>query len=172
MKTSLIFIFLLSLISVSNAQELYKVKINDILGNTIDFKEFQGKKILFVNTASKCGYTPQYEDLQTLYEKFKGKLIIIGMPCNDFGGQEPGSAENIKAFCTKNYGVTFLLTEKIGVKQPHELIQWLTQKAKNGVADTQIKWNFYKFLVNEKGQLIKSFPSSVNPLSEDITSLL
>lgn len=153
---------------------IYNFSIQSTEGETINIKDYKGKKILFVNVASKCGYTKQYKDLQALYEKYQDKLVIIGFPCNQFGGQEPGTEEEIQAFCEKNFGVTFPLTEKINVKggDKHEIYQWLTEKEKNGVKDTSIKWNFFKFLVDEEGKLIESYGSRTNPMDEEITQHL
>ncbi|MFK8036948.1 MAG: glutathione peroxidase [Crocinitomicaceae bacterium] len=153
---------------------VYSFAIRDIDGNNINLKEFKGKKILFVNVASKCGFTPQYAELQKLYETYKDELVIIGLPCNQFGGQEPGTGEEIKSFCQKNYGVEFLITEKIDVKgeNQHGLYGWLTSKDLNGKMDSSVKWNFTKYLVNENGGLIDHFPSGVKPMSEKIISLL
>ena len=153
---------------------IYSHSIKDIDGNEIDLNNFKGKKILFVNVASKCGFTPQYEALQKLHQTYQDQLIIIGLPCNQFGGQEPGTGEEIKAFCQKNYGVEFLITEKIDVKgkNQHPIYQWLTSKSINGKMDSSVKWNFTKYLVSEKGELIDHFSSSVKPLSEEITSQL
>ncbi len=143
-------------------------------GSTINFADYKGKKILIVNTASECGYTPQYKDLEALYEKYKDKLVIVGFPANNFGGQEPGSNAEIKSFCTKNYGVTFPMAEKISVKGNDiaPIYQWLTSKAKNGVLDATIKWNFNKFLLNEKGEIIAKFDSGTKPMDDDIISKL
>ena len=153
---------------------LYSISINSIENKKMDLKSFQGKKILFVNVASECGYTPQYKDLQSLYEKHGEKLTVIGVPCNQFGKQEPGTSEEIVTFCEKNYGVTFPLTEKVEVKgeNQHPLYQWLTLKSKNGMEDSKVKWNFTKYLVDENGNLISSFDSGVNPLDDKIVSLL
>ena len=153
---------------------IYEFKGPSLEGKDIDFSKFKGKKILIVNTASKCGYTKQYEDLQKLHEAYKSKLVIVGFPANNFGGQEPGSNEEISEFCQKNYGVTFAMAEKVSVKgnDIHPLFQWLTQKSKNGVMDADIKWNFTKFLLDENGKLIAVFPSSVKPGSEEITKYL
>jgi glutathione peroxidase len=153
---------------------IYTFKVDGLEGGKIDFSSFKGKKILIVNTASKCGYTPQYEGLEELYEKYKGKLVVIGFPANNFGGQEPGSNQEIKEFCTSKFNVTFPMAAKVSVKGSdiHPLFQWLTSKEKNGVMDAEIRWNFTKFLINEKGELMASFPSSVKPMSEEITSLL
>jgi len=153
---------------------IYDFAIKDIDNKPISLSDFKGKKILFVNVASKCGYTPQYAELQELYEKYKDKLMVIGLPCNQFGGQEPGTGEEIKTFCQKNYGVEFLITEKINVKgeQQHPIYKWLTLKAMNGKMDSAVKWNFTKYLVSETGSLIDYFSSNVKPMSETITKRL
>ncbi len=155
-----------------NAQSIHSFKVKGLDGKQIDFASFKGKKILVVNTASKCGYTPQYESLEKVYEQYKNKLVIIGFPCNQFGGQEPGSNEEIADFCKKNYGVTFPLADKIDVKGATmaPIYQWLTQKSKNGVVDANISWNFNKFLLDENGKMIAYFPSNVKPDSEEILS--
>lgn len=172
--TAIMLTLLLS--NISNSSSLYtqNIKINTIEGEKLDISTFQGKKVLFVNTASKCGYTPQYKELQSLSEKYKHKLIVVGFPCNQFGGQEPGSQKEIVQFCQKNYGVTFQLTEKIKVKgsEQHPIYQWLTQKQLNGLKDSKVNWNFQKYLLDEKGQLIEVFGSSTQPLSKKITDLL
>ena len=159
---------------VGNAQSIHSYKVKSIDGKQIDFASFKGKKILVVNTASKCGYTPQYEALEKVYKQYKGNLVIIGFPCNQFGGQEPGTNEEIVSFCQKNYGVTFPLADKIDVKGADiaPIYQWLTQKAKNGVLEASISWNFNKFLLDENGKMIAYFPSNVKPDSEDILSHL
>jgi glutathione peroxidase len=156
------------------SKTIYKFKVASLDGGIIDFAGFKGKKILVVNTASECGYTPQYKDLEALYEKYKDKLVIVGFPANNFGGQEPGSNSEIKTFCEKNYGVTFPMAAKISVNGVDiaPIYQWLCNKAENGVLDATIKWNFGKFLLDEKGRLISYFPSKVTPMSEDITSKL
>lgn len=166
---------LITLISLfMGAGSIHKFKVPSIDGGTIDFSKYKGKKILVVNTASKCGYTPQYADLEKLYEQYKSKLVIVGFPANNFGAQEPGTNAEINAFCQKNYGVTFTMAEKVSVKGEdiHPLFKWLTSKAENGVMDAEIKWNFTKFLLDEKGQLINVYPSKVNPLDEQITQYL
>ncbi len=159
---------------LGNAQSIHSFKVNGIDGKQINFASFKGKKILVVNTASKCGYTPQYEALEKVYEQYKDKLVIIGFPCNQFGGQEPGTNEEIVSFCKKNYGVTFPLADKIDVKGAGiaPIYQWLTQKAKNGVLDANISWNFNKFLLDENGKMIAYFPSNVTPDSQDILARL
>ena len=133
-----------------NMSSIYNIKINNIDGNPIDLNTYRGKFILFVNVASECGFTGQYEDLQKLYDTYQDKLMVIGVPCNQFGGQEPGSAKTIQSFCKKNYGVTFLITEKVDVKgkNQHPLYEWLTNKDLNGVENTSVKWNFHKYLVD------------------------
>jgi glutathione peroxidase len=157
--------------TMNEVTSLYDIKINDINGNAMDLNQYKGKKILFVNVASECGYTPQYKQLQELYESSKDVLVIIGCPSNDFGGQEPGSGEEIVTFCKKNYGVTFPLTEKVGIKSnTHPLYQWLTQKSLNGKSDNNVAWNFSKFLVNANGDLEMALPSAVTPLDEKILS--
>ena len=153
---------------------IYGFKVKSVSGQSIDFSAFKGKKILIVNTASECGFTPQYAELEELYEKHKNKLVIIGFPTNDFGGQEPGSNQDIETFCKKNYEVTFPITEKITVKGPDTapVYKWLTSKGKNGVLDAEIKWNFNKFLIDEQGHVMKKFETKVSPLSHEIVDLL
>jgi len=164
----------LAVLTMLAAPPIYDFKVPSLDGGTIDFSKFKGKYILVVNTASQCGYTKQYADLEKLYEANKGKLVVVGFPANNFGGQEPGSNEEIKEFCKKNYGVTFPMAEKVSVKggDTHPLFQYLTKKEMNGVRDADIKWNFTKFLLDRDGKLIAVFPSSVNPMSEEITKYL
>jgi glutathione peroxidase len=147
-----------------------QIKLIGLEGEHIDLKSFKGKKILIVNTASKCGYTGQYEDLEKLHKQYKEKLVIIGAPCNQFGNQEPGSAEEIGVFCQRNYGVSFLMTEKLDVKgsNQHPLYAWLTQINLNGVSDFEVKWNFNKFLINENGVLTHYFGSGTKPFDADL----
>jgi glutathione peroxidase len=156
------------------AKSIYDFKVEALDGSTIDFATFKGKKILIVNTASKCGYTPQYEGLEALYKKYQDKLVIVGFPANNFGGQEPGTNTEIKEFCKKNYGVTFPMAAKVSVKGDDKapIFKWLTSKSENGVLDAEIGWNFGKFLLDEKGNLITYFPSKVTPMSEELTSKL
>ncbi len=165
-----------NLVSVTQdtSENIYGFKVASLDGNTIDFSSFKGKKILIVNTASECGYTPQYKELEELYEKYKDKLVIVGFPANNFGAQEPGTNSEIKAFCTKNYGVTFPMAAKISVKgdDTAPIYRWLTHKDKNGVLDAEIRWNFGKFLLDEHGKLIAYFPSKVTPMSEEIIKKL
>ena len=158
----------------TNKMSFYDLTINSIDGNEMHMSDFKGKYVLCVNVASKCGYTPQYEDLEKLYEQYQGKLVIIGFPCNQFLGQEPGTSEEIVSFCQKNYGVTFPLTEKIDVKgkNQHGVYQWLTQQTLNGVANGNVKWNFHKFLISPEGEWLAEFPSGVKPLDTELTSLI
>ena len=153
---------------------IYDISITSLEGKTVNLSDFKGKKILFVNVASKCGFTSQYKQLQELSEKYGSKVEVIGIPCNQFGNQEPGSGTEIKEFCTKNYGVSFLMAEKCDVTgtSQHPLYKWLTNKSENGVEDSSVGWNFQKYLVDESGKLIKVFKSGVNPMDESITSLL
>lgn len=157
-----------------NVKSIYEISINALNGSPINLVDFKGKHILFVNVASKCGFTPQYKDLQKLHETYKDKLQIIGVPCNQFGNQEPGNAETIESFCQVNYGVTFLITEKIDVKgkNQHPLYTWLTQKINNGHIDSSVKWNFQKYLVDTNGNLVDYYLSTTNPLSSKITNHL
>ena len=156
---------------MENTNSLYEITINNIDGNEINLNDCKGKFILFVNVASECGFTPQYKNLQELHNKYKSELVIIGVPCNQFGGQEPGSATEIKSFCSKNYGVEFLISEKVNVKGDHQhpLYAWLTKKENNGVKSSSVKWNFQKYLIGKNGNLIDYFYSVTSPNSEKIT---
>lgn len=153
---------------------IYEIEINSLTGEAINLADFKGKKILFVNVASKCGFTPQYAGLQKLYDTYKDDLMIIGVPCNQFGAQEPGTADQIQEFCSINYGVTFLITEKVDVKgeNQHPLYAWLTSKDHNGVKNSSVKWNFQKYLVGEEGQFIDYWNSMTKPMSDKITKHL
>ena len=159
-----------------NAQEggVYDYSFKDIDGNDVALSSFKGKKILFVNVASKCGFTPQYAELQELHEKFGDKVVIIGFPCDQFGGQEPGSEEEIQSFCQKNYGVEFLMASKIDVKGNNQnpIYTWLTSEEKNGVESSKVMWNFQKYIVDENGMYIAHFKSGVKPTDAEITGLL
>ncbi|TPV33195.1 glutathione peroxidase [Paucihalobacter ruber] len=152
----------------------YDVEINSLQGQAIQLSEFKGKFILIVNVASKCGFTPQYKDLEKLYQTYQDKLVVIGAPCNQFGNQEPGSAGDIQEFCERNYGVSFIITEKLDVKgsNQHPLYKWLTNKYLNGKKDSSVKWNFHKFLINPEGNLVDSYGSMTNPMSSKITKHL
>lgn len=153
---------------------IYDFKIKALDGSTIDFSKFKGKKILIVNTASKCGYTPQYKGLEALYQAHKDELVIVGFPSDNFGGQEYKDDSDIKSFCEKNYGVTFPLTTRVDVKgdSTTPVFKYLCSKEENGVLDATIGWNFNKFLIDEKGNVVAYFPSKVTPDSPEITKYL
>jgi glutathione peroxidase len=154
-------------------KNLHDYKAVTIDGEEFDFSTLKGKKVLIVNTASKCGLTPQYEDLEKLYQEYKGKdFVIVGFPANNFMKQEPGSDEEIKSFCQKNYGVSFLMMSKISVKgdDMHPIYQWLTQKSLNGKMDSKVKWNFQKYLIDESGKLVDIVPPKEKPYSEKIVN--
>ena len=150
----------------TQVETIYQFKVKDLYGKEFDFTSLKGKKILIVNTATECGLTPQYKDLEAIYEKYKNKnFIIIGFPANNFGSQEPGSNEQIAKFCQLNYGVTFPMMSKISVKgnDKHPVYQFLTQKSKNGLQDSEVEWNFQKYLINEEGELVKVLSPRVLP---------
>jgi len=149
-------------------------KVKSIDGTEYDYAQLKGKKVLIVNTASECGYTPQYEELEKLHQAYKDKLIILGFPANNFGGQEPGTNEEIKEFCKSKYSVTFPMFEKISVlgDDMAPIYKWLTSKDLNGWNDQQPKWNFNKYLIDEEGNLVKYYSSAVKPMSEEIVSML
>lgn len=156
---------------MESKNSLYEIPIKSLQGKPLNLSDFKGKHILFVNVASKCGFTPQYKDLQKLYDAYQDKLVVIGVPCNQFGKQEPGSAEDIEQFCEVNYGVSFPITEKVDVKgsDQHPLYKWLTQKSENGRKSSSVKWNFQKYLVDTNGQLIDYYFSMTSPTSKKIT---
>jgi glutathione peroxidase len=149
---------------------LHNFKMTTIDGEEIDLSQYKGKKVLLVNVASKCGYTPQYGELEALHEKYGDKVVILGFPANNFGSQEPGTNAEIAEFCQKNYGVKFQMFEKISVagEDQHPLYQWLSKKELNGWNDKAPKWNFTKYLVNEKGELVNMFDSKVKPMSKEL----
>lgn len=151
-------------------KSLYDIKINSLVKKPVDLGSFKGKKILFVNVASKCGFTHQYKKLQELHEEYSDKLTVVGVPCNQFAGQEPGNSDEIKTFCEINYGVSFPILEKINVKgnNQHPLYTWLTQKAENGKKNSTVRWNFQKYLVDENGELIDYYYSATSPMSSKI----
>lgn len=153
---------------------LYSFTLRDIKGKPFDLSALKGKKVLLVNTASECGYTPQYRQLEELHQKYQDRLQVIAIPSNDFGGQEPGTAEEIQTFCSLIYGVSFPVLEKTVVKGPeaHPLFHWLSDKEKNKVNGVEPEWNFGKYLIDEKGELIRYFQPSVSPLDEQITGLI
>ena len=169
--------FVLSLILISSMafsqKSFYDFKVKDIEGNDFNLSSLKGKKVLVVNTASKCGNTPQYADLEKLYEEYKNqKFVIVGFPANNFGKQEPGSNEEIAEFCTKNYGVTFPMMSKISVKgdDMDPLYQWLTSKSQNGVMDSEVTWNFQKYMIDENGKLVDMVAPKVKVDTEKILS--
>ena len=155
-------------------QYIYDIAINSIDGKPISLLEFEGKKILFVNVASECGFTKQYNELQALSDKYQNELVVIGSPCNQFGKQEPGDASQIQEFCELNFDVKFSLTEKIDVKgsKQHPLYKWLTSKNLNRKKSSSVKWNFQKYLVDDKGNLIDYYYSITKPMSSKITKHL
>lgn len=170
-----LFLLILSFLSFSvMGQSIYDYSFIDINGDTVSLSQFKGKKILFVNVASECVYTKQYEQLQELHEAYKENLVIIGFPCNQFLKQEKGSEGEINSFCRKNYGVEFLMASKVNVKGKniHPIYLWLRKKKLNGVKNSHVGWNFNKFLVDEKGNWIAHFKSKVVPTDQKIKTLL
>lgn len=156
-----------------NKQNIYQFKVKNLAGGEFDFASLKGKKILIVNTASKCGLTPQYKELQTLYNLYKNNnFIIIGFPANNFMSQEPGSNQEIATFCEQNYGVTFPMMSKISVKGKNmdPIYQFLTEESKNGLQDSRVEWNFQKYLLNEKGELEKIISPKTSPLDAEIVN--
>lgn len=173
-KQFLLFTALIITMTVfGQTKTLYDFKVKSLYGEDFDMTQLKGKKVLIVNTASKCGFTPQYADLQKLYEKYgDADFIVIGFPSNDFMKQEPGTSEEIATFCTVNYGVTFPMMEKISVKgkEINPLYYWLTKKSENGILDAKVSWNFNKFLVDENGNVAKHYGSKTKPLSDEIVN--
>ena len=172
-KNPLTLIFFFLAITTLNAQSFYDLKTKTIDGKEFNFSDLKGKKVMIVNTASKCGFTRQYEDLEKVYKEYKDKnFVIVGFPANNFGGQEPGSNEEIKEFCTKNYGVSFPMMQKISVKgeDMDPVYHWLTEKKLNGKEDSSVKWNFQKYLIDEKGNLSEIVYSKEKPTDEKIIS--
>lgn len=180
MKNLMISAFILLFMTVSaqkqnvmDKESIYQFKVEDLYGNEFDFSSLKGKKIMVVNTASECGLTPQYENLQELYETYKGQnFVIVGFPANNFGGQEPGSNEQIATFCKQNYGVTFPMMSKISVKgkDMHPVYKFLTEEEKNGLEDSEVQWNFQKYLIDENGHLVQVVPPQTLPVDKTITS--
>ncbi len=161
--------------SVMEKQTIYQFKVEDLSGKIFDFASLKGKKIMIVNTASKCGLTPQYKDLEALYKQYKSKnFVIVGFPANNFGGQEPGTNKEIATFCQQNYGVSFPMMDKVSVKGNDmcTVYQFLTQKSKNGLKDSKVGWNFQKYLLNEKGELEKVIEPSTLPNDKEIIDWL
>ena len=159
---------------MTEQKNIYAIDINSITNEKIDLSSLKGKKILIVNVASECMYTPQYSELQELHERHGDKIAILAVPCNQFGNQEPGSPEDIQNFCHRNYGVTFTISEKIDIKgdHQHQLYSWLTDKALNGVENSSVDWNFQKYLLSETGTFLKYFENAVSPLDQLITNHL
>lgn len=177
------FIFLMGLFSFFSCKaqdttpvpaSIYDFKVEGLGGDTIDFAGFRGKKILIVNTASKCGLTPQYEGLEKLYQQYKDRLVIVGFPANNFMGQEPGSNDDIATFCQKNYGVSFPMAAKISVKGKDmaPIYRWLTNKDHNHLKNSSVSWNFQKYLLNEQGELVEVFSPRTAPDAEEIITAI
>jgi glutathione peroxidase len=172
-KLSLILSLIIFTLFAYSQKSFYDFKVKDIDGKDFNLSNLKGKKVLVVNTASKCGFTPQYKQLQEVFEKYGGdKFTIIGFPANNFGKQEPGTNQEISEFCEKNYGVKFQMMSKISVKgdDMDPLYQWLTSKNKNGVIDSEVKWNFQKYLIDENGKLVDVVYSNVKPDDDKIVS--
>lgn len=169
-KVLSLFLFIAVVGFVAPTKNIYSFKIKSLDGGVIDFSKFKGKKILVVNTASMCGFTPQYKGLEKLYEQYKDKLVIVGFPSDNFGGQEYQQDTAIKSFCEKNFGVTFPLTTRVDVKGANTtpVYQYLCNKAENGVLDATISWNFNKFIIDENGNLLAHFDSKVTPESDEL----
>ena len=153
---------------------IYAIEIKSLQNKPIQLSEFKDKYILFVNVASKCGFTPQYKDLEKLHQEYNDKLVVVGVPCNQFGKQEPGNSDEIQEFCQVNYGVSFLITEKVDVKGPnqHPLYSWLTSKKLNNKKSSSVKWNFQKYFISPEGEFIDYFFSITKPTSSKITKYL
>ena len=152
-------------------ENIYQFKVQDLSGDTFDFASLKGKKVMIVNTASKCGLTPQYKDLEAIYKEYKDKgFVIVGFPANNFASQEPGTNKEIEIFCQQNYGVTFPMMDKVSVKGDDmcEVYRFLTQKSKNGLQDSEVEWNFQKYLINEKGELVKVIKPRTLPTDPEV----
>ena len=173
--TLILSLYMLTTVAMAQSESFYSFKVKTLEGDTFNFADLRGKKVMIVNTASKCGYTPQYKELEELYEMEGGDgFVILGFPANNFANQEPGTAAEIRQFCTENYGVTFPMMEKISVKgnDMHPLYKWLTEKARNGVMDSEVKWNFQKYLIDENGNLKEVLLSKEKPMSDKVMSWL
>jgi len=168
--TVLFFLMLFSITNYAQSSGFYDFKVKTLEGDDFDFNSLKGKKVMIVNTASKCGFTPQYKELEEVYETYQEDLVIIGFPANNFMNQEPGSATGIRKFCSEKYGVTFPMMEKISVKgdDMHPLYIWLTSKEKNGVMNSKVKWNFQKYLIDENGTLVDVMYSVEKPSSDKV----
>ena len=157
--------------NVMAKETIYQFKVEDLSGDTFDFASLKGKKVMIVNTASKCGLTPQYKDLEAIYKEYKDKgFVIVGFPANNFASQEPGTNKEIETFCQQNYGVTFPMMDKVSVKGDDmcEVYKFLTQKSKNGLQDSEVEWNFQKYLINEKGELVKVIKPRTLPTDPEV----
>ena len=167
-------IIAMSFQTAGSVKTLYDFKAKTLDGKDFDFSSLKGKKVLIVNTASECGFTPQYADLEKLYEKYSpgGKFTILGFPCNQFGGQEPGTNDTIRAFCTRNYGVTFQMMDKVDVKGDHQapVYKWLTNKSENGVENSEVMWNFQKYMIDENGKYVGHVMSKDKPFCDKIVN--
>ena len=175
MKTILAALTFIIMTSFNTAEKnIYDFKIKALDGSTIDFSSYKGKKILIVNTASKCGYTPQYEGLEKLYEAHKDNLVIVGFPSDNFADQEYHDNDSISSFCKKNYGVTFPLTTRVNVKGADitPVYKYLCNKDENGVLSADISWNFNKFIIDENGHLLKHFDSKITPESQELLNYI
>jgi len=176
MKTNklniMFFMMMTSIAGFAQSSGFYDFKVKTLEGKDFDFASLKGKKVMVVNTASKCGFTPQYKELEEVYVKNQDNLVIIGFPANNFMNQEPGTAEDIRKFCTEKYGVSFPMMAKISVKGDDmaPLYKWLTSKVKNGVMDSEVKWNFQKYLIDEKGNLVDVIYSKEKPDSDKVTA--
>ncbi len=175
MKILALAISMIGLMSIPATQSIHTLSANDINGQEVNLSDYQGKVLLVVNTASECGFTPQYEQLQMLYQRYESLgFEILGFPSNQFGGQEPGTNQEIAQFCSANYGVTFPMFSKIDVKgaNQHPVYAFLTQKSQNGVMDSDVSWNFQKYLIDRDGKLVEVFASNVDPYSEEFIEKL
>jgi glutathione peroxidase len=165
-------LFSFSLSGFAQSSGFYDFKVKTLEGQVFDFATLKGKKVIVVNTASKCGFTPQYKDLEEVYQQYQGDLVIIGFPANNFLNQEPGSASDIRKYCTEKYGVTFPMMEKISVKGDDmaPVYKWLTSKSQNGVMDSEVKWNFQKYLIDKNGKLVDVVYSKEKPTSDKVSA--
>jgi glutathione peroxidase len=157
---------------MKSSVDFYSLSCKTLDGNDFQFEQLKGKRVLIVNTASKCGFTKQYEGLQNLHDTYSGDdFVILGFPCNDFGNQESGSEKEIGAFCSANFGVEFQMMEKVKVKgkEKHPVYVWLTSEEENGVSNHSVKWNFHKFAIDNQGHLVGSMRSGVKPSDKEIT---
>ena len=167
---AIVFFLTVGLTCMAQSSGFYDFKVKTLDGGEFDFSTLKGKKVMIVNTASKCGFTPQYKDLEEVYEQYGDELVIIGFPANNFANQEPGTASEIQKFCTDNYGITFPMMAKISVKgkDMHPLYKWLTSKEENGVMDSDVRWNFQKYLIDENGKLVDVIYSREKPNSDKV----